>query len=82
MACFVCRDALPNKKDRRRIQSSDCMYHELQYQLSLRAVFDKDSQSQADSATVNVPSETINCRPCMRRFEKLKKLRNELSVNE
>ena len=58
------------------------MYHELQYQLSLRAAFDKDSQSQADSATVNVPSETIICRPCMRRFEKLKKLRNELSVNE
>jgi len=68
--CFMCSVPLPGEKNRRRIQSSDVAYSMLQNQL--KAVDD----------AVKFPLNSVLCRPCTRRLEKLKKLQSECSGNE
>ena len=63
----MCSVQLPDKKNRRRIQSSDVAYSALQNQL--KAVDD----------AVKLPVDSVLCRPCTRRLEKLKKLQVECS---
>lgn len=68
--CFMCSVPLPDKKNRQRIQSSDVAYSVLQNQL------------QAVDDAVKLPPDSVLCRPCTRRLEKLKKLQLECSGNE
>ena len=66
----MCSVSLLDKKNRRRIPSSDVAYSVLQNQL--KAVDD----------AVELPLDFVLCRPCARRLEKLKKLQSECSGNE